>query len=114
MCFVGDFYIRKRLIIFKQYVIPRMMLFDEITFENKCLSIAACNDILKISNFGDQPLRLPIMAAGKIGSDSVLKNFSLPYVNNGSFFIFHQIAARLIRQKRQLVANTFKRLFLFR
>ncbi|MNP28462.1 hypothetical protein D3C76_1214270 [compost metagenome] len=73
-----------------------MMRFDQITFQDKCFGITSGYNILKIPNFRNQSLRLAIMTACEIRSDSVLEHFGLSDVNDGAFLILHQITARQI------------------
>ncbi|MNQ94468.1 hypothetical protein D3C85_1099860 [compost metagenome] len=95
---MGDFDIRKRLIILEKHVIPRMMLLNQITLENECLHIRGGNDIFKVANFADELLRFSAVTPCEIGAHTVFQNFCLAYIDNGALMVFHNITTRLIRE----------------
>ncbi|MNZ59517.1 hypothetical protein D3C78_775600 [compost metagenome] len=90
--FIRYFDIRKCLIVLQKYVITRHMLLNQIALKNERFHVTGRNNIFEICNISDKPLSFTIMTACKIRANPVLKHLRLTHINNGAFFILHQIA----------------------
>ncbi|MNC41993.1 hypothetical protein D3C75_907880 [compost metagenome] len=102
---MGDFDVRKGLVVLQKHIIAGMVLFDQVALEYQGFHIAFGDDIFEIGNFAYQLLRLDVMAAGKIRPHPVLQHLSLAHIDDGAFTVLHQITAGFVRQKSQLVAD---------
>ena len=87
--------IRIRLVIHKHGIILGPVLLDQIALQNQSLQLRIRDDIFKPGNVGHHLINLYALAAAglKILAHPVFQGNGLAYINNGVFFIVHQIDA---------------------
>ena len=99
--------IRIAFVILQKNIIIGMMLFNEVTFQEKRFHFGIRYDIFKfadIRHHGTCFCRL-IAAALKILPHAVFQIHCLPHINDMPVFILHQINSRLLGQLFQFLLN---------
>ena len=95
------------LVVLKQYVVFRAVLFNQRAFENQRLKLVVGNDVLKTVDFGHHPAHLLALSRvrAEILADAVFQRFGLSDIYNVVLGIFHDVNAGLPRQRQRLPAQ---------
>ncbi len=86
----ADSYIAVALVVFKQNVILRGVLFDKTAFKNECLKLTVRDDIFKIIDIINHSANLfgMVILRTEVLADSVFKSLCLADIYN--FFRFYR------------------------
>ena len=119
----GDFQPRKRLteirfqvgivlVVLKQYVVIRFMVFDQIAFEDQCFQVGFAQEDLKIVDVGDHGFHFGRMCGiPEIAPDAVLEIDRLPDIDHRAVPVLHQVTSGRIRQHADLLFEFFAPVF---
>jgi hypothetical protein len=94
-----DAHIRETLVITEKDIVVRLVSFDEIALEQKCLEFGADNNIFKISYVGDhsKDLRVTLRVLAEVGAETVSKVLRFSYIYDRIRGVLHQVHSRIRR-----------------
>ena len=100
--FFGDAYTRIAFSVFEQYVVMRLVLLDEVVFQQECVLFALYNHITYICYMSNQLAGLGrLMVFIEIAVNPPVQVLRFPYIDNLPFFVKVLVHTRTLRNALQ-------------